>query len=819
MPDFTEEELRNLVGRASSNKPEDPTGQFPTPEYYNRENTNTQARGETRNNLKWSGHSDGVKILINEEHVSSIYPYNQVQRSITGHIYEVDDTPGNERVLIRHADGAGIELGVDGSVAISALGNKIEVTGGDQYITIVGDAKIEYQGNLDMKVKGEFNLDCNEFNVNVRNNKTEVIGGAETKEVFKGVTNSVVGNVNNFVTEKVTDTILGGHSHNVKGDYDNNVNGNLAFYASGEMNVTSEDYVNIASDNVTASANNMTIQGGSGVIGGTAVDFVGNGAIFDRGVTATVFTGDLKGTADVTRSQTYAENLTSGGGSISTDTPEITTPTSTNVLTYLQKAAGGIRKVKIDIGNYVKDFMDKSTRYDGIAVQSLNAKACRSKLRDQANRKNTKFIGTLLEEGILCEEYDNPTPAAVGRIIDGESTTFQAARFADAVHSTNNVIYIPRNVVKQFLPDPIYNPLNFGTDTITKISGMTKLSPNISVSKFLGTEDPVNINFIRDEEKKIEILKHLYLQTIILKRIQANQKDFEGISLEVTEGLYRPGTGETITPGSINDLKSKGRAVVYKAVDVLGNTNNSRLFDIAAYLKDNAYFEELILSYDTYECTDDQPILSARLICTMPEIDDSFEGTFERNVSTEFNGNKLSQGELVEVLPKKKAIPINIDNIELSTSDDLGINLNPNFDAQTRRSTLTHPEVTQQSVLTLALLLKENYKPMQQLYGEKLFINDALPLRTTQRKLPSKGGNSQHWKGKAIDINVRGMSDADKTKLIKAAQQAGFKGFGFGYTILHLDIGPKRTWAYQNSTFAGRSVNYWFKWVRQNVSE
>lgn len=828
MTDFTEEERRNLVGQASTNKPEDPTGQFPTPEHYRRENINTQARGETRNNLKWSGHSDGVKILLSESHISSIYPYNQVQRSITGHIYEVDDTPGNERVLIKHADGAGIELGVDGSVAISALGNKIEVTGGDQYITIVGDAKIEYQGNVDMKVKGEFNLDCNEFNVNVKNNKSEVIGGAETKEVFKGVTNSVVGDVNNFVTKKVTDTILGGHSHNVKGDYDNNVNGNLAFYASGEMNVTSEDYINMASDNVTASANNMTIQGGNGVIGGDSVHIKGQEASFEGSVEAPTFYGNLIGKAKFAALADKATGATTAGSLGSSGTasnpsdpgaPSFVEPTTAKVTSYLTKAAGGIRKVKIDIGNYLRDFMDKSTRYDGIAAQSLTVKACRSKLRDDANRNNTKFIGALLEEGILCEEYNNPTPPEVGRIVDGQSTTFQAARFADAVHSTNNVIYIPRNVVKQFVPDPIYNPLNFGTDTITKISGMTKLSPNISVSKFLGTEDPVNINFIRDEEKKVEILKHLYLQTLILKRIQSNQKEFEGITLEVTEGLYRPGTGETITPGSINDLKSKGRAVVYKAVDVLGNTNNTRLFDIAAYLKDNAYFEELILSYDTYECTDDQPILSARLICTMPEIDDSFEGTFTRDVSTEFNGNKLSQGELVEVLPKKKTSKVNIDNIELSTSDDLGINLNPNLEAQIRRSTLTHPEVTQQSVLTLALLLKENYKPMQQLYGEKLFINDALPLRTTQRKLPSRGGTSQHWKGKAIDINVRGMSDADKTKLIKAAQQAGFKGFGFGYTILHLDIGPKRTWAYQNSTFAGRSVNYWFKWVRQNVSE
>ena len=397
MTEFTEKERENLVGKGSANLSEDPTGQFPLPEYFNRESTNLQARGEERNDLKWAGKSAGVTKLLEQRGANSLYPYNQVARSITGHVYEVDDTPGNERILLKHADGAGIELSVDGSVAISSLNNRIEVTGGNQYITVVGDANIEYQGNVSMKVGGEFNLDVNEFNLNVRNNKTEVVGGSETKTVYKSVTNSVIGFVNNFVTKKVTDTILGGHQHNVKGDYDNNVNGNLAFYASGEMNVTSEDYVNIASDNVTASANNMTIQGGSGVIGGTGVDVVGNGAVFDRGVTATVFTGDLKGTADVTRSQTYAESATAGGGSISTDTPEITTPTSSKVLTYLEKAAGGIRKVKIDIGDYLRDFLDKSKRYDGLSNQTLTAKACRSKLRDPANRANQTFVGSLLE--------------------------------------------------------------------------------------------------------------------------------------------------------------------------------------------------------------------------------------------------------------------------------------------------------------------------------------------------------------------------------------------------------------------------------------
>ncbi len=670
MTDFTEQELKSLASEPPSNKAEDPTGQFPLDGYINKPNTNVQAIGEERNRLKFPGFIEGEPQVAFTDYISSIYPYNQVSRSLTGHVYEVDDTPGNERVLIKHADGAGVELGVDGSITISALTNRIEVTGGEQRITVIGDAKLTYQGNVDMKVAGEFNIDCNEFNVNVKNNKTEVIGGTETKEVFKGVTNSVVGNVANFVTEQVTDTVLGGHQYNVKGNVDYNINGNVGFYSSGEMNVTSEDYINLASDNVTASANNMTIQGGSGVIGGTAVDFVGNGATFDRGVTATVFEGDLKGTADAARSQTYDENLTADEASITADTPTITTPTSTKVLTYLLKAAGGIRKVKIDIGDYLKDFLDKSKRYDGIATQTMTPRAVRSKLRDPANRNNNTFVSSLVEEGNLCKDFTTPTPTSIGRVVDGESTSFYADRSANLTKKTNQVIFVPRNIVKQFVPDPIYNPLNLGREAITSITARTKLSPSVSISKFLGTEDPVNIKYIRDEETKRQIAKHLYLQTLILNKIQKDQKEFEGVNLEVTEGIYRPGTGETITPESINDLKSKGRAVVYKAVDSQGNANKSRLFDIAVYLKDNAYFDQLILSYDTVECNHDgSPILTARLIITMPQLDDSFKGTFRREVSTEFNSNRLSQGELVECLPSSKREQSN-PNLVVPNSDE-----------------------------------------------------------------------------------------------------------------------------------------------------
>ena len=50
---------------------------------------------------------------------------------------------------------------------------------------------------------------------------------------------------------------------------------------------------------------------------------------------------------------------------------------------------------------------------------------------------------------------------------------------------------------------------------------------------------------------------------------------------------------------------------------------------------------------------------------------------------------------------------------------------------------------------------------------------------------------SQHKLGKAFDIRLAGL---DKWQLLKVCQRAGFTGFGFYSTFLHVDTGKPRTW-------------------------
>ena len=164
----------NTLGVAQDGM-QDPTGEFPKRDYNFGTGINKAARGIKINELYVGGGDIGVSLGIQSQRPSE-YPFNQVSESLSGHIVEYDDTPGGERVLIKHRTGAGVEMRADGSVLISAVNNKVEVTGGDQTVIVEGHGNLIYNGNLNLKVTGDYNIDVGgNMNLNVAGNLVEQI--------------------------------------------------------------------------------------------------------------------------------------------------------------------------------------------------------------------------------------------------------------------------------------------------------------------------------------------------------------------------------------------------------------------------------------------------------------------------------------------------------------------------------------------------------------------------------------------------------------------------------------------------------------------
>ena len=115
-------------------------GIFPRAKYLNTASTNFAARGLEQNELVYGGSTTDLNLNIKDLPASE-YPLNQVRETITGHVTEIDDTPGRERMLFKHSTGAGIDMRPDGTIIINAKYNTIEITGNDQKIIVkVGSA-------------------------------------------------------------------------------------------------------------------------------------------------------------------------------------------------------------------------------------------------------------------------------------------------------------------------------------------------------------------------------------------------------------------------------------------------------------------------------------------------------------------------------------------------------------------------------------------------------------------------------------------------------------------------------------------------------
>lgn len=146
-------------------------------------------------------------------------------------------------------------------------------------------------------------------------------------------------------------------------------------------------------------------------------------------------------------------------------------------------------------------------------------------------------------------------------------------------------------------------------------------------------------------------------------------------------------------------------------------------------------------------------------------------------------------------------------NQSTQTADASGVpvNGNPLFSLDGSQSRMTQDDAAEQMAQTLA-----RYKAMSAKLPFQVRVNDAIAKNGTSRETQTPG--SQHFHGTALDLSIAGLSQQQVKQLLVAAKSVGFTGFGFGSSILHVDSGPKRTWDYGNTDFAGmnlQSVKNW----------
>ena len=254
---------------------QDPSGVFPRVDYSYQSSINRAARAAKRNDLATNG---GIPTLQKtrtgtpEENAAvplPQYPHNTIWETPGGHIIEMDDTLGNERMMIRHHSGAGIEIKPDGTVYLSSINDMLVSTGNDAHVVVEGNAHMTYQGSLNVDVAGDYNMNVGgNLNQVISGDIVQQVDGGKRTTVEKNYGNTVKGHYSNTINKSKSEIILAGSTQAVKGDMEIACEGSMGVFASGSQRITSETQQNMTSPNTNIHATDLSVFGDVGTFGG-----------------------------------------------------------------------------------------------------------------------------------------------------------------------------------------------------------------------------------------------------------------------------------------------------------------------------------------------------------------------------------------------------------------------------------------------------------------------------------------------------------------------------------------------------------------------
>ena len=245
---------------------------------------------------------------------SGLYPYNHVFESESGHLTEVDDTPGNERTMRYHTAGSYEEIIADGTKTTKVVGDNFEIIMKDSNVYVGGNVNLTIGGTVRHLIKGDYHLE---------------VEGNYTKKIHKNMRTKVgTGEIGGNVEEE----IFGNHSYNIsnntKGrhgeDIDILVGGNETRQINGtlDISVRSNIFATSLDGNFDMAAKtNMSLQTQSGIFSaksGTTLNI------------KSVETMTVKSEADIDMDSTTETDITAGtlmdlnaGTEIDADAPTI----------------------------------------------------------------------------------------------------------------------------------------------------------------------------------------------------------------------------------------------------------------------------------------------------------------------------------------------------------------------------------------------------------------------------------------------------------------------------------------------------------------
>ena len=265
---------------------------------------------------------------------SSQYPYNHVFESESGHIKEVDDSPGAERLFTQHKSGTFEEIHPDGTKVVKIIGDNYELIAGGSNVYISGNVNITTEGTVREYIKGDYHLEVEgNYTQKIHKNLRTRVGASEAGGNLEEEINGNHGfHIKGFVRGNVGP--IEGQAAEGEGDVDINIVGKEThIIGKGLLLHAAEDvYVSSGANMILTTSTDMNIATISGIMSikaGSKVD-----------IQSTTTTNIVSGTA---QTHTAGTSFTETSG---------TTYDSTAGSVYTIKSGGGtpssVNKVDIN---------------------------------------------------------------------------------------------------------------------------------------------------------------------------------------------------------------------------------------------------------------------------------------------------------------------------------------------------------------------------------------------------------------------------------------------------------------------------------------
>ena len=534
----------------------DPSATFPTKEYQGRPETNKLATNDVSGTIVQTKTSElyiGNKLPDGEFFdqppvpYNAEYPYNRVIQSESGHIIEMDDTPGSERIHIYHKNGTFIELDQSGSVVEKTKGSQYRFVdkndhlsvGGQARISISGDMKVYCAANVNMEVDGDVNLKC--FN-DITAQAAGRIDLAAKEEI-----NLHSANINIEAGHVIHQKTDGNIFIAAKDSIHNKCNSSMFLHTETDMHINADENFNLLASNDMSVIATNNLMSSATIINNSSTD------MFNDAVTIKNEATSINSNAtSVMNLYVESGDINQKATNIQMNNPSAVIPTGFNspqiniasVGTFAQKANIGLLDSRKSVIVSEVDNPIYFTYQDKIGYETEDS-----------------------EDDSDSEEYKNKCRLA--GLADGEEDDEPIVFEEKSPESSNSEIILPNEDLKleTYLPDNFQLSDNF---TLGQLSSRALAGQHILKGQLGLTYGEIAFN----------------LSAIALNICEPVLDLFPNVM--VTSGFRRPDNGKNLTSDHL-----RGLAVDFQ----FRNVNKKNYFDIAVKLAENLNYDKLLLEY------------------------------------------------------------------------------------------------------------------------------------------------------------------------------------------------------------------------------